>query len=64
MIINSFLASYDFSGKTITPFNMHESSGDNGTYKEIERKVSDSTIKGGLDIKKAEIRDSKAQVEE
>ena len=37
MIINTFLEKYDFSGKTIIPFNTHEGSGDAGTYSYIKQ---------------------------
>ena len=35
MIINTFLEKYDFSGKTIIPFNTHEGSGNSGTFSDI-----------------------------
>ena len=44
MIINTFLEKYDFSGKTIIPFNTHEGSGNSGTYTSIKNKMKDSTV--------------------
>ena len=35
MIIYTLLEQYDFSGKTIIPFNTHMGSKDGGTYKTI-----------------------------
>ena len=44
MIINTFLEKYDFSGKTIIPFNTHEGSGISGTYTSIKNKMKDSNV--------------------
>ncbi len=44
MIINTFLEKYDFSGKTIIPFNTHEGSGNSGTYNFIKNKMKSSTV--------------------
>ncbi len=44
MIINTFLEKYDFTGKTIIPFNTHEGSGDAGTYNTIKNKLSKSNV--------------------
>lgn len=56
MILYTFLESYDFSGKTIIPFNTHEGSGDSGTYNTIKSKLSSSNILEGLAIKGSEAR--------
>lgn len=57
MIINTFLESYDFKGKTIIPFNTHEGSGDSGTYKYIKEKMSSSDVNtNGLAIRGADAR--------
>ena len=39
MIINTFLEKYDFSGKSIIPFNTHEGSGNSGTFSDIKNKM-------------------------
>lgn len=44
MIINTFLESYDFSDKTVIPFNTHEGSGDAGTYSRIQSKLSTANV--------------------
>ena len=44
MIINTFLEKYDFSGKTIIPFNTHEGSGNSGTYTKVKNKMKSSTV--------------------
>lgn len=66
MIINTFLEKYDFSGKTIIPFNTHEGSGDSGTYAYIKNKMSSSNVNtNGLAIRGAAAREesSKSTVE-
>ena len=66
MIINTFLEKYDFSGKTIIPFNTHEGSGDSGTYAYIKNKMSSSNVNtNGLAIRGATAREesSKSTVE-
>ena len=44
MIINTFLEKYDFSGKTIIPFNTHEGSGNAGTFNSIKNKMKSSNV--------------------
>ena len=66
MIINTFLEKYDFSGKTIIPFNTHEGSGDAGTYATIKNKMTSSNVNtNGLSIRGAIAREesSKSTVE-
>lgn len=50
MIVYNFLESYDFSGKTVIPFNTHGGSGQAGTQKAIESKLPDSAVLGGIAI--------------
>ena len=57
MIINTFLEKYDFSGKTIIPFNTHEGSGNAGTFSSIKSKMSSSKVNtNGLAIRGTEAR--------
>ena len=66
MIINTFLEKYDFSGKTIIPFNTHEGSGNSGTYTSIKNKMKSSTVNtNGLAItgKTARQESSRSTVE-
>ncbi len=44
MIINTFLEKYDFSGKTIIPFNTHEGSGNAGTFSRLKSKMTGTTV--------------------
>ncbi len=44
MIINTFLEKYDFSEKTIIPFNTHEGSGNAGTFNSIKSKMKSSNV--------------------
>ncbi len=50
MIINTFFDTYDFSGKTIIPFNTHAGSGDGGTYDTIRELEPDATVRNGLAV--------------
>ena len=48
MILHTFMESYDFSGKTVIPFNTHEGSGHSGTQSTIANKLSGATVLQGL----------------
>ena len=62
MIINTFLEKYNFSGKTIIPFNTHEGSGDAGTYANIKNKMSSSNVNtNGLSIRGAIAREERSK---
>ncbi len=62
MIINTFLEKYNFSGKTIIPFNTHEGSGDSGTYAYIKNKMSSSNVNtNGLAIRGATAREESSR---
>ena len=50
------MEAYDFSGKTVIPFNTHEGSGQAGTQTDIENRLPDITVLQGLAV-----RGSKAQ---
>ncbi|WP_413854107.1 flavodoxin [Candidatus Ruminimicrobium bovinum] len=51
MIFYTFFDTYDFSGKTIIPFNTHEGSGEGGTYSTIKKWEPNATILEGLPIR-------------
>ena len=48
MIMQSFFDTYDFSGKTIIPFNNHAGSRDGGTYRDIAELEPGATVLEGL----------------
>ena len=48
MILHSFMESYDFTGKTVIPFNTHEGSGQAGTQTTIADKLSGANVLHGL----------------
>jgi len=48
MILHTFMESYDFTGKTVIPFNTHEGSGQSGTQKTIADKLTGATVLQGL----------------
>ena len=51
MIMYTLFDNYDFSGKTIIPFNTHEGSGEGGTYEDIAELEPNATILEGLPIR-------------
>lgn len=51
MMMYTFFDTYDFSGKTIIPFNTHEGSGDGGTYETIKEFEPNATVLDGLPIR-------------
>ena len=66
MIMRTFFDTYDLSGKTIIPFNTHESSGDGGTYDQIKTEEPNAKVLEGLPIRGGDIEntDSKDKVTE
>ena len=50
MIIYTLFDKYDFSGKTIIPFNTHMGSEDGGTYETIKELEPGATVLPGLPI--------------
>ena len=50
MILYTLFDRYDFSGKTIIPFNTHMGSGDGGTYSTIQKLEPDAKVLQGLPI--------------
>ncbi|MBQ3335632.1 MAG: NAD(P)H-dependent oxidoreductase [Eubacteriaceae bacterium] len=64
MIIYTFFDKYDFSGKTIIPFNTHMGSGDGGTYETIKQLEVDAIVLKGLPIEMKEAENNAAQIVE
>lgn len=50
MIMDTFFDTYDFSGKTIIPFNTHAGSRDGGTYKDVAELEPNATVLDGLAV--------------
>lgn len=50
MIIYTLFDNYDFSGKTIIPFNTHLGSRDGGTYETIKKLEPKAKVLGGLPV--------------
>ena len=44
MIINTFIESHDFAGKTVIPFCTHEGSRDAGTFNSMKTKISAANV--------------------
>ena len=55
-IVYTFMEAYDFSGKTVIPFNTHEGSGQAHSQRDIEGLLTSATVLKGLAV-----RGSKAQ---
>ena len=51
MIMDTFFDQYDFSGKTIIPFNTHAGSRDGGTYGDIKELEPNATVLDGLAVR-------------
>ena len=51
MIIRTLFDDFDFSGKTIIPFNSREGSGDGGTYDLIRQLEPQAEVLEGLAIR-------------
>lgn len=62
--VKSFIGQYDWSGKTIVPFNSHAGSGDSGTPADIAELCPDSTIAQNLAIAGERVANSLDQVDE
>ena len=60
MIVYNFLESYDFSGKTVIPFNTHEGSGQSGTQSRIASTIPTATVLSGLAIRGATAQNNTA----
>ena len=54
MIIYTLFDKYDFSGKTVIPFNTHMGSGDGGTYRTIAELLPKATVLKGLPLEMSE----------
>ena len=50
MIIYTLFDKYDFTGKTIVPFNTHMGSSDGGTYETIKKLEPGATVLKGLPV--------------
>ena len=55
-ILDTFMEAYDFTGKTVIPFNTHEGSGQARSQRDIEELLTNATVLKGLAV-----RGSKAQ---
>ena len=62
MIMYTFFDTYDFSGKTIIPFNTHGGSGFSSTISTIRRLEPNATVKDGLSISRNNIQDAEQQI--
>ncbi len=63
MILYSFFDEYDFSGKTIIPFNTHGGSGFSNTINEITELEPNATVnKNGFTVSRNTVQDSETKI--
>ena len=63
VIMDAFFDKYDFSGKTIIPFNTHAGSGDGGTYEEIKEFEPDATVLDGIAVSGSKAGSSDSEID-
>lgn len=54
-VMFTFFDKYDFTGKTIVPFNTHEGSEDGGTWRTIQKLEPNATVLPGLAVRDSEV---------
>ena len=64
MILYTFFDTYDFSGKTIIPFNTHGGSGFSQTIDTIKGLEPDADVKDGLSVSRDDIEDAQSEIVE
>lgn len=62
MILYSFFDEYDFSGKTIIPFNTHGGSGFSGTVSTIKELEPNAEVLDGKSISRNDIQDAEQEI--
>ena len=58
------MESYDLAGKTVSPFNTHEGSGQSGTQSVIENALPDNTVLQGLAVQGKTAQEDEARTRE
>ena len=64
MIMFIFFEKYDFSSKTLIPFNTHEGSGDSGTYDTIKELEPNATVLEGHAVSGGSIGGAESEVKD
>ncbi len=62
--ILSFLAAYDFSGKTVVPFCTHDGYGVGNSYRSVQNAVSGANVLEGIAIEARNVPSSESQVQD
>lgn len=63
MILYTFFEEYDFSGKTIYPFNTHGGSGFSGTIRTIAELEPDADVyQNGLTISRDNVQEAEVEI--
>ena len=64
MAVYTFLEAYDFTGKTLVPFNTSASGGFGRSLSGIEESADGATVLEGLDLTESELSDAQNRVTE
>ena len=62
MVMQTFFDIYDFSEKTIIPFNTHLGSRDSGTYEDISELEPNATVLEGLAVSREQVQNAEEAV--
>ena len=62
MILDTFFDAYDFTGKTLIPFNTHEGSRDGGTWQDIEALEPGATVLEGIAVRGGRVDGAESDV--
>ena len=63
MIINTFMESYDFSGKTVVPFCTHGGGGFGGSLSSIENGVQGASVLEGFSVSGSSVDSAEEDVQ-
>ncbi len=64
MVMQTFFDTYNFSGKTILPFNTHLGSRGSGTYEDIAELEPDATVLEGLAVNGEQVQGAETEMED
>ena len=64
MTVYTFLESYDWTGKTLIPFNTSASGGFGRSLSRIEESAAGAEILEGLDLTEGELSDAESRISE
>ena len=62
-IVYTFMEAYDFTGKTVIPFNTHEGSGQAHSQRDIEELLTSATVLKGLAVRGSKTQNDAAGID-